>query len=57
MSTLAKTDQRVARDERPATTIPRFPEFSSAANESGDRQKIEPADRCAAVEKTNLRRH
>jgi len=55
-STLTKSDQPVARDERSATTIPRFPEFSFAANQSGDRQKIKRADRYADVEKTCLRR-
>jgi hypothetical protein len=56
MSTLTKSDQRVALNERSATTIARFPEFSSATNDSGDRQKIKRADRCADVGKTNLRR-
>jgi len=56
MSTLTKSNQRVARDERSATTIPRFPEFSSAANQSGGRQKINRADRYADVDKTSLRR-
>jgi hypothetical protein len=56
MSTPHEKHQPVARDERSATTIPRFPEFSSAANQSGDRQKIKRADRYADVEKTSLRR-
>jgi hypothetical protein len=54
MSTLTKSCQRVAHNRRSATTIPRFPEFSSATSASIDRQKIKRADRCADVEKTNL---
>jgi hypothetical protein len=56
MSTLTKSNQRVARYERSATTISRFPEFSSAANQIGDRQKIRRADRYADVDKTSFRR-
>jgi hypothetical protein len=57
MSTLTKSDQRVAHNERSATTIPRLPEFFSASKEFGDRRKIKRADRCADVEKTNFRRY
>jgi hypothetical protein len=56
MSTLTKSYQRVAHNERSATAIPRFPEFSSATKEPGDRQKIQRADCCADVENTNLQR-
>ncbi len=54
-STLTKSDQRLARDERRLRLSPRFPEFSSATNESCDRHKIRRAEVCADVEKTTLR--
>jgi hypothetical protein len=57
MSTLTKSDRRVAHNERAATTIPRFLEFFSATKEFGDRRKIKRADRCADVERTNFRRY
>ena len=57
MSTLTKSDQRVAHSERAATTIPRFLEFFSATKEFGDRRKIKRADRCADAEETNFRHY
>jgi hypothetical protein len=56
MSTLTQKRPRVARNERPVTTIPRFLKFCSTTKEADDRQLVKRADRCADVEETNLQR-